>query len=374
MKTFTKPYQSEQIDVFANVRHMGPAPLLEFLDQLMYLFPEELRYRLKQVVDSLPREGDNMQKVLEVVRNQWRDIQSESWVKIAVTGPPQTGKTSLVNAILRKQAPDSEPIFNVSESPVLQEFLGFPATDFSEGDYTQADLILFVLDARFSVSDLTLQSLSKLQESKVPVLVVLNKIDLAEDPSAAVRDAKKTLQVSPFPTSAHDSESISKLLKAIVVANPKTLYPLARCFPEFRRTLCNGTIGQAAFASSLVSVIPIPVSDLLPITAIQTSMILKIARAFGCEIDRRRARELVPMLLAGIAVREAGHRLRRRFPRHRSLISVSVAGGWTFALGRLAVRYFDRSSVFLRGESQWEDEAEDEAACDSDEGRLAEEA
>src|SRR5690606_39494931 len=55
----------------------------------------------------------------------------------------------------------------------------------------------------------------------------------------------------------------------------------------------------SSFGSALVALIPIPVSDLLPMTAIQTAMILKIARAFGFSINRSRARELLPMLAAG---------------------------------------------------------------------------
>ncbi len=335
------------IDVFANLRGTAPPELLAFLDQLIMLFPEELRYRLKQVMDSLPRSGDNMQKVLEVVRHQWKDIQSEQWVQIAVVGPSKTGKTSLHETIAGKQSSGVQPIFTIIETPGLQEYLGFKDAESAPRELEKVDLILLVLDARFGISDLTRQTFEKLLSLGMPVLAVLNKIDLSQDSGKAVEAAKKALQASVFPTSIYRPDTIDELLKAMVAAQPKVLYPLAQAFPEFRRTLCNSIITQASFAAGVCGVVPLPVSDLLPITAIQTAMILKISRAFGCHLDRRRARELIPMLATGIIAREAGHRLRRRFPRQRHLISVGVGGGWTFTLGKLAVRYFERVSGYL---------------------------
>jgi uncharacterized protein (DUF697 family) len=58
------------------------------------------------------------------------------------------------------------------------------------------------------------------------------------------------------------------------------------------------------------------------------------------------------MLAAGLAVREGSHRLRARFPEYRSLISVAVAGVWTFCLGQAAVQYFEKlSTLFQENES-----------------------
>lgn len=353
------PTPSRETDVFDHLRDNVSPHLLEFLDQAIVLFPEELRYRLKQVLDSLPAEGDNMQKILEVVRHQWRDIRSQQWVRIAVTGPSQTGKTSLLQAVLNKQARRARPIFTVVETPGLEEYLGYGSETSLPPDLAQADLILLVLDARYGISDLTAQILGKVQRLQIPVLVVLNKVDLVEDAGAMIREAKGRLRCSVFSTSVRQPETIDKLLKAMVVANPKTLYPLAQSFPDFRRTLCSSIITQASFAAGLVGVIPIPVSDLLPITAIQTAMILKMARAFGCELDRQRARELLPMLVAGVLAREGGHRLRRRFPDQKQLVGVLVGTGATYLMGRIAVSYFERTTRVLEGED-FRPSAEDE--------------
>ncbi|HSR53565.1 MAG TPA: GTP-binding protein [Acidobacteriota bacterium] len=336
-----------EIDVFAKLREDAPPRLLEFLDQALVFFPEEFRYRLKQVIDTLPKEGDNMQKILEVVRAQWKDIQSERLVQIAVTGPSQTGKTSLLSAILQKKARDADPIFTVVETPGLEEYLGY-GSDRTPPELAEADLIVLVLDARFGVSELTQQILEKLRELKTPILVVLNKIDLVDDPSGRAKEAKRVLRSSVFSTSIHDPVTLDNLLKAMVTACPKALYPLAQSFPKFRSTLCRGIITQASFAVGLVGVIPIPVSDLLPNTAIQTAMILKIARAFGCELNRNRARELLPMLTAGVLARQLGHALRQKYPRQKKFIGVMLGGSFTYLMGRVAVSYFESTQNVLR--------------------------
>ncbi len=340
---------SLEIDVFAHLRDSVSPTLLEFLDQAIVLFPEELRYRIKQVLDSLPSEGDNMHRILEVVRHQWKDIQSQHWLRIAITGPAQTGKSSLLQAILHKQAVGARPIFSVVETPGLEEYLGYGSEAALPSGLAQADLILLVLDARYGISNLTGQTFAKLHKLGIPLLVVLNKIDQVEDAASVIREAKASLGCSVFSTSAYQPETLDKLLKAMVAANSKTLYPLAQSFPDFRRVLCNSIITQASFAVGLVGVIPIPVSDLLPITAIQTAMLLKMARAFGYELDRQRARELVPMLLAGVLAREGGHRLRQRYPGQKQLISVLMGGCSTYLMGRLAIRYFERISGVLGG-------------------------
>ncbi len=337
-----------QLDVFRNLRGHASEELLDFLNQALLLFPDDFRQRLRQVVDSLPREGDNMQKVLELVRAQWRDLNSRQWVRIAVAGPNRTGKESLVKAIRKRMTAGSPSIFSIVETPGLEEFLGYQSSRVVPQELVEADLIVLTLDGRYRVAPSTVQLVEGLQRLDKPLLLALNKMDLVDNPGATVQEARGQLGVRVVPISVLRPESIDRLLKEIVDVNSKALYPLTQSFPNFRRGICNGVVSQAAFASCLVGAITIPVSDMLPMTAIQTGMLLKIARAFGCRLDRERARELIPMLVAGTLVREGSHRLRRRFPGQRKLLAVSVAGLWTYGLGKAAIGYFERMTRALQ--------------------------
>ncbi len=333
---------SEQHDVFAKVRGWAPAEALEFLDQVLLFFPDDFKYRIKQVIDSLPAEADNLDKVLELVRRQWQDLQSDEHFQIAVAGLPRTGKSSLVRMITAKQANGSDPIFLPVNLPGLQEFVGYESEQSLPSELQKVDMVLLVLDGRFELSESTRDLHRRLQNCGKPLLVVLNKIDLTERPGDALKEAKRLLATTVFPASIQKPGTVRRLLKAIVASDPRSLYVLTRYLPDFRRSICDAAITQSALASGIVGAIPIPVSDLLPIAAIQTAMLLKIARAFGYPLSHERARELLPMLASGVVVREGGHRLGRKFPGQERLISVSVGGVWTFLVGQLMVRYFEQ--------------------------------
>ena len=339
---------TSEVDVFANIRASAPEELLGFLDQIVPLLPAGFRYRLKQVFDSLPPEGDNLQKVLELVRSQWKDIQSQEWVQVAVVGPGQTGKSSLVAALSRRQPDGSKPIFTLVD--IHDEYLGYKSDETLSEKLQDVDLILLILDAQYELSDSTKEMYARLHGLKKPVLVVLNKIDLVRTPRDAVRAARRRLGTSVFTSSAVQPETIDQLLKTILDTDPKALFPLTQGFPDFRRSICHGIVSQAALSGAIVGAIRIPIADFLPVTAIQTGMLLKIARTFGYQLNRERARELLPMLAAGVAAREGSHWLRNRYPEYRKLISVSVAGICTFVLGHVAIQYFEGFSNFLNGD------------------------
>ena len=336
-------------DVFRNLRTTAPTELLDFLNQVLLLFPDEFSYRVRQVIETLPEEGDNLQRVLEVVRAQWKHLQSDDWVEIAVVGPAQTGKASLVSTIRQQQDEPEESIFAVFETPGLEEFLGYETVQAVPKELERSDVILVVLDARYGIAESTVRMVDRLRRLGKPVIVVLNKSDLVDKISPVLAEARDKLGGKALAVSAYEPGTINSLLRAVSSSYPKSLYPLTKAFPGFRRAICKGVATQAGVAAGLVGAIPIPVSDLLPLTAIQTAMILRIARAFGCELSRDRARELIPMLAAGALVRQATHGLRKRFPRHGKLIGVSVAGLWTYGLGRAAVAYFEGVTAVVNG-------------------------
>ncbi len=329
-------------DVFAKVRGWAPTEVLEFLDQVLLFFPDDFKYRIKQVVDSLPANADNLDKVLELVRRQWQDLQSDEHFQIAVAGLPRAGKSSLVKMITARQASGSDPIFVPVNLHGLPEFVGYESDQSLPPELQEVDMVLLVLDGRFELSESTRDLHRRLQKCGKPLLVVLNKIDLTRSPGDALKEAKRLLATTVFPASIQKPGTVKRLLKAIVAREPKSLYVLTRSLPDFRRSICDATITQSALASGIVGAIPIPVSDLLPVAAIQTAMLLKIARAFGYPLSHERARELLPLLAAGVVVREGGYRLRQKFPRQDRLISASVGGVWTFLVGQLMVRYFEQ--------------------------------
>jgi len=336
--------ESGRIEVFQAIKDLGPEELIESLENWAALLPDELRLRLSAVTSALAAGEDNLQRVLNLVLKQWEGLQAPDSIRVAVVGAAQTGKKTLVRNILQHQHPDDETFLSIIDIQGLDEFLGYGRQKSLPPEVADADVVLLVLDARFGFTEDTVQIVSKLSQLNKTFMVLLNKIDLAEKPRQLVKDARREFKVPVLPISALKSRSIIRLFKAIVAADSRTLYPLARRLPHIRKKICRSIVLQSAFGAGLVGAIPIPVSDIFPLLAIQTSMILKIARVFGFRIDRGRARELLPMFAAGLLIREGCHRLREIYPENRDLIAVGAGGTWTYLIGQVAVRYFEEFS------------------------------
>lgn len=325
-------------DILANLRGWAADEVVDLLDRTLFLLPRGFRVRLHKVLGSIPPGKDSLPKVLELIRGQWQDVHSKVSVRIALVGPARTGKSSLVRAITDRQVTD-ESIFSILDTRSLDPVLTYSGHRLS-AELAAADLVVLVLDARLEVSHETIRMHDWLRFAEKPLLVAMNKIDLVENSGSSIRAAAERLGAHPLPVSIFQPGSLDRLLKAFVAMQPKALYPLCQSFPEFRRPICKGIVTESSLAASVVGAMSTPVSDLLPITTIQAAMVLKIGHAFGHRVNRGRARELLPVLGAGILLREASHRLSRRFPNQSPLIRFSVAGAWTHLLGLAAIRYF----------------------------------
>jgi GTP-binding protein Era len=330
--------------VFSNLREYGSKEFIEFLEQCAALLPEVLRFRLRSAIHALPREGDNLERILELVRKQWQGLRSDESVRIALVGPDRTGKSTLVEEIVGDLGSAARDVFTIVDTQGLEEFLGYRKTEKIPSEVSEADVLLLVLDSRYRFTEDTLRMVETFSALEKTFFVVLNKIDLVESPRQTLRRAKQALGVDVLSACAFNPNSLYRLLKAIVAANSKALYPLSRGLPKFRASICEGIVSQAAFGAGLVSVIPTQIADTFAISAIQVAMVLRVARVFGFRISRERARELLPLLAGGLLVREGTHRLGKRFPEHKGLIEVSMSSAWTYLAGRAAVLYFQQIS------------------------------
>jgi len=96
---------------------------------------------------------------------------------------------------------------------------------YSEGALTDADILLYVTDV---VEDPTKNAdfLAKVAKEKVPVLLVINKIDLLKSQGdlEAVVDKWKTLlpNAEIFPTSAKEHFNVTNLMDRIVALLPES--------------------------------------------------------------------------------------------------------------------------------------------------------
>lgn len=111
-------------------------------------------------------------------------------------------------------------------------------------------------------------------------------------------------------------------------------------------------IKSSALLAGAIAVEPIPFADLLLITPVQAKMVLHIGKIYGFELDPARAAEIVRELGATVAYGFAARQIMRGVakivaPVIGGVITAPLVYGWTFGLGRLAERYFQRKTQGL---------------------------
>ncbi len=163
---------------------------------------------------------------------------------VNIVGNPNVGKSTLMNDLVGERVsiitskaqttrhrimgivntPDYQIVFSDTPGVLKPKYkLQESMLDFSEGALTDADILLYVTDV---VEDPVKNAdfLAKVAKEKVPVLLVINKIDLVksqqelEDIVARWRELLPNAEV--FPTSAKEHFNVSNLMARIVELLP----------------------------------------------------------------------------------------------------------------------------------------------------------
>jgi uncharacterized protein (DUF697 family)/GTPase Era involved in 16S rRNA processing len=112
-----------------------------------------------------------------------------------------------------------------------------------------------------------------------------------------------------------------------------------------QRKLARKMTAAAAAVAAGIAAVPIPVADILPITAVQIGLVSGIGYVSGRELSRKVAREFLVALGANVgaafALREGARALAKVvFPGAGSAVSAGVAFAGTWGLGEAAIAYF----------------------------------
>jgi uncharacterized protein (DUF697 family) len=125
--------------------------------------------------------------------------------------------------------------------------------------------------------------------------------------------------------------------------------PLAARLPVLRRPVCDELIRRFSRQNGLVGVaVFLPGEDLPILTLNQVRLVLRIADAYGFEIDRERLPEVLGVIGSGLGFRAVARRTIGAVPVVGWAVKGVIAYGGTRALGEAAVRYFERRAPVTR--------------------------
>jgi uncharacterized protein (DUF697 family) len=135
---------------------------------------------------------------------------------------------------------------------------------------------------------------------------------------------------------------VEKLTAAIATKLGENGTALAARLPVLRPAVCKWLIGHFAKRNGLISAaIFIPGVDLPVLTLNQIRLVLRIALAYGEDVDRERAIELLGVVGLGFGFRTVARELLDLVPVAGWAVKGGVAYAGTKAIGEAAVRYFE---------------------------------
>jgi uncharacterized protein (DUF697 family) len=120
---------------------------------------------------------------------------------------------------------------------------------------------------------------------------------------------------------------------------------LAARLPSMRRAVCDELIRSFSKKNAIIAAaVFIPGVDMPVLTLNQARLVLRIAMAYGQEIDRERAVELLGVVGLGFGMRTVARELLDLVPVAGWAVKGAVAYAGTKAIGEAAVRYFEARS------------------------------
>ena len=356
------------------------------VDDLLEEFPENSRRQLQAMWQAVPAAMQSeLQGAVQLLPGDvklWRMLLGMALAQfkialgnkhsVAIVGPANAGKSTLYNQLVR--APTDRAVVspvpgttrqNQSADAGLFSVVDTPGAD-AVGQVGEdekgralnaaaaADFLVVVFDAgpgiRVGEQDLY-REFAALDK---PMLVVLNKIDLVRrDQKKVVERAAANLGLEAgevVPISARDGTNVERVLVAIAKTEPEIVAALARALPEYRWRLAWTAITGAASTAAVIALAPLPILDVIPLLAIQSALVLSIARIYQYQITLKRARELVITFGLGFLGRTLFQELSKLGGPPGWLLAAAIASSTTAVMGYAAILWFERGER-LTGDS-----------------------
>jgi uncharacterized protein (DUF697 family) len=175
------------------------------------------------------------------------------------------------------------------------------------------------------------QALRAADRSGVPIVAV------SEDEVVPYVLATDVVRVPPgegFP--------IDRIAEAVAAKLGESGTALAARLPVLRPAVCDALIRSFSKRNAIISAaVFIPGVDMPMLTLNQIRLVLRIAVAYGQDVDSRRAVELIGVVGAGFGMRAVARELLDFVPVAGWAVKGAIAYGGTRAVGEAAVRYFE---------------------------------
>jgi len=207
-----------------------------------------------------------------------------------------------------------------------------------------ADAAVLVHVLAGSARDEDIELFKRAEKAEVPIVAVLTGPRNGDEPDPPYVLAENVVRVpagSGFP--------LDEIARALARALGEKATPLAARLPVLRDAVVDRLIAHFARQNGVVGVaVFLPGADLPVLTLNQIRMLLRIADAYGFELDRERIPEVLGVVGSGVGLRAVARSLLGVIPVAGWAVKGSIAYGGTKALGEAAKRYFESRAPVTR--------------------------
>ena len=170
-----------------------------------------------------------------------------------------------------------------------------------------SDLVLFFLNAAVGITAHEKDAFKRVSALGKDIVVVLNKVDVlqAGDLPVMIEQIEEEIGIVPIPISAQSGEGVEELNDAIVQILKKKGKDLLflKVSTRKEKTVSKWIYGATASAA-VIGGIPIPGSDIVPLTGLQVGLAIKIAFIYDIKVSRGDVMILIGTTVTGNAGRQ----------------------------------------------------------------------
>jgi len=324
--------------------------------------PEPARETARRVLKEVPGDVARLRTLIGQAREHL-DLALGGKSRIAIVGPANVGKSSLYNQLApdRKSRAEVSPVPGTTRKNQQADAGLFLVVDTPGADAVgevgdaereealraarDADLLVVVFDAIQGVKRTEQDLFRDLLALGKPLVVALNKIDLVAKHRLRVAEhAALALGVpaeSVLTVSAKSGENLDKLLLAIAKAEPGIVAALGAALPAYRSRLAWAATQKAAATAGAIALTPLPILDVIPLLAVQTTLVLGISRIYARRMTLGRAREILATFGLGFLGRTLFQELSKLGGPPGWLLAAAIASATTVVIGYGTARWFE---------------------------------
>ncbi len=267
----------------------------------------------KEIDEEVKRIGEETHKA---ETEDYEKICKEGLI-ISLVGTVNAGKSKTINALTGKNFAEAKATAGhtkdikkwelqkgvfIADTPGLHDIneeVSQKAYNFVDKD---ADIVLFFLNAAVGLSKTEKEGYLSIKELDKEMIVVLNKIDTLDEEGIkdTIEQIEKELNIKPVAISAQKNigiENLHRKISSVLKAKGKDI--LFAKVSKFKDEEVDKWIKRAAVSAAGIGAIPVPGADIIPLTALQVALGMKIAHVHGINPSKDDIVKLVGATLTG---------------------------------------------------------------------------